>query len=145
MVEIMVSGIVVPVLTYQAFNLSFLSGGATEEVVIANAIPVAPYTLVGLSVRVHEITVDAGGSFQFLIRAVNPSSRDGQDFVGGELGSTTATEIDNGTTAPALVELSSIVKNPQSPNIRVVLKGTGPSSAGKLYAILSADLVMKTG
>lgn len=139
------AGIVVPVLNYQEFNYSWLDGGATEEIVLANSLPVAPYTVIGLSARVHKITMGSNSTMQFIVRAVNPSSRDGQDFVGSDLGSTTAADIDSGTTAPALVELSSVITNPQSPNVRVVLKITGPTTAGDLYAILSADLVLKTG
>lgn len=137
------SGIVVPILDYTEFNYAWASG-LTEERVIADKIPVAPFTKIGLSVRLHRRTIAAGGSFQFIIRGVNPSPQDGQDFVfATDLGSTPT--IVTATTFPNALQLSTVITDPQQPMIRVVLRTIGPSAAGSMFAIFSADLVMKTG
>lgn len=140
------SGIVVPVLQYTAFNHSFLKGGAFEEVIVADRIPVAPFTRIGGSIRIHQRNLAAGASYQVIVRGINPSDQDGADFVfGTDLGSITAITSTVPTNVPALVQLSAIITDPQHPMVRVVVKATGSSATGNVYIILSGDLVMKTG
>jgi hypothetical protein len=137
------SGIIVPILPYTEYNYNW-AVGVTEELIIADNIPVAPFTKIGLSVRVHRRTIATGGSFQFVVRGINPSSRDGQDFVfATDLGSTPT--ITTATATPGLLQLSSLIVDPQHPMIRVVLRIVGPTAAGACFAVLSADLTMKTG
>lgn len=140
-------GIVVPVLHQSAYNHSFLSSGNTEEIVVADRIPVAPFTTIGLSCRVHKRNLGTGASYQLIVRGINPSDEDGADFVyATDLGSTPATTgSTNPTTVPGLIQLSTAITNPQHPMIRVVLKATGGSTAVNTYIVISADLVMKTG
>ena len=109
---------------------------------LVNAIPISPYTVIGLSIRAHAIDIGASGKFEFLLKAVNPSPEDGQDFVGTTLA--TSNSVNENTQPPELIELSSVITNPQAPFMRVILRGTGPSS-GNLYAVLSADITAKTG
>ena len=144
----MSNGIVVPFLRYTPFNHSFLAGGASEEVILADRIPVAPFTRIGASLRVHRRSIASGASYQVVVRAINPSDDDGADFVfGTDLGSTPAiTSTANPTTVPGLAQLSATISDPQHPMIRVVLRAVGPSgAAANLYIVLSGDLVMKTG
>lgn len=142
------SGIVLPILRYTPYNHSFLASSATEEIVIVDRVPIAPYTRIGLSVRVHDRNIGTGATYQLIVRGINPSTEDGADFVfATDPGSTPATTGSaNPTTSPGLIQLSTIISDPQHPMARVVLKATGPSGAAdNLYIILSADLVMKTG
>jgi len=143
----MQQGIVIPVIEYAAYNHSFLSTGAIEEIVLADRIPVAPMTQIGLSLRIHKRNIVAGASYQIIVRGINPSDRDGADFVWAtDLGSTAATTgTTNPTTVPGVMQLTTIITNVQQPMIRVVLKATGPSSAGNFYIVISGDLVMRTG
>jgi hypothetical protein len=143
-----VSGIVVPVLRQSAFNHSFLSSSATEEIIVADRIPTAPFTTIGLSVRVHKRNLGTGASYQFIIRGINPSDEDGADFVfATDLGSTSATTAAaNPTAVPGLIALSAgVISNTQHPMIRVVLKATGGTTAVNTYIVVSADLVMRAG
>ena len=136
-------GVLVPILRYREFNLGFLGSGSTTEIALEKAIPISPFTVIGLSLRVHAADIGASpGQFEIILRAVNPSPADGQDFEGSDLGSSDA--VTANTTPPALLDLQTIITNPQAPFLRPVLKATGPNS-GNLYAVLSADLVMKTG
>lgn len=136
----MQDGIVVPVLRYTAFNYAQLSG-ATEQITIADRIPVAPFARIGLSVRVHKKNVASGGSFQFHIYGINPSDEDGTDFVTASLGSIAA--LSGSTGAPALVQLTSIISDVQHPMIRVGLTIVGSTASGFVYGVFSADLVMR--
>lgn len=136
------SGIVVPILTYTEYNYNWASG-TTEELVLADNIPVAPFTKIGLSARLHRRTIASGGSFQFIVRGTNPSPRDGQDFVfATDLGSTPT--IIGTTSIPGLLQLSTLITDPQHPMIRVILRIIGPTNPGSCFAVLSADLTMKT-
>jgi hypothetical protein len=47
--------------------------------------------------------------------------------------------------SPNLVSLSTAIAEPAHPYLRVVLRATGPSATGNVYAELSADLVVKGG
>jgi len=138
----MSNGIIVPILDYTEFNYAWATG-ATEEQVIADRIPVAPFTKIGLSVRLHRRTIGTGGSFQFIIRGINPSAKDGQDYVFPTDLASTPTVVTT-TTVPTVLQLSTLITDPQQPMIRVILRTIGPS-AGAMFAIFSADLVMKTG
>ncbi len=143
------AGIVVPVLRQTAFNHSFLASSATEEIIVADRVPIAPFTTIGLSARIHKRSIGTGASYQFIIRGINPSDEDGADFVfATDLASTTATTGSaSPVTVPGLIALSSgMITDSQHPMVRVVLKATGPSGAAVNLAIVaSADLVMRTG
>lgn len=146
---VQVSGIVVPVLRYSSFNHSFLASSAFEEVIVADRIPIAPYTRIGLSARIHKRNIGTAATYQFIIRGINPSAEDGADFVYlvADLGSTTATTgTANPASVPGLIQLTTIISDPQHPMLRVIVKATGPGGAAvNLYMVASADLVMKTG
>lgn len=138
------AGIVVPIVDYQTFEFSFSGEQSHERVVVAPKVAVTPYTVLGLSVRVHSLSAAPGASIQFVIEAVNPSDRDDRDFLGPVLGSTASDAINEATCTPALVELSpSAIVNPQSPYIRVSLEAHGSAKSGDIRAILSGDLVLK--
>lgn len=140
------NGVVVPILHYTVYNHSFLTGGATAEVIVADRIPVAPYTRIGASIRVHARDIASGASYQVIVKGINPSDDDGGDFVHAtDLGSTPQITTSAPTSIPGLIQLSSVVEDPQQPMVRVVVKATGPSSTGNVYAVLSGDLVMKAG
>ena len=137
-------GSLITIMHYREFNLSFVGSGQTTSIVIANAIPISPYTFLGLSMRVHAVDIGSSGKFELVFYKVNPSPADGQDFVdtGTPLG--TSDPVNSSSAAGDLVEFPSAITNPQTPFVRAVLKGTGPTS-GNLYAVLSADLTAKTG
>lgn len=142
----MEQGVVVPVMIYTVLNFGFLSSGASEELIVADRVPVAPYTRISASIRIHKRNLATGASFQVIIRGTNPSDRDGADFVDPtDLGSTALITPTAPATVPSLVRLSSIIVDPPHPYVRVVVKAVGPSGSGSVYSILSGDLVMKTG
>ena len=128
---------------YREFNLSFVGSGSTTSIVIANAIAVSPYTFLGLSMRVHALDIGGSGKFELEFYKVNPSPADGQDFA-SSLPLATSNPVDANASAGDLIEFPTAITNPQTPFLRAVLKGTGPTS-GNLYAVLSADLTAKTG
>ena len=138
------SGIVVPVMEYQVFNHSFLVSPNTEDVIVADRIPVSRFAFIGGSFRIHDRNLSAGAQYQIIIRGLNPSPRDGADFVfATDIASTAAITPSAPAIVPALVALTSPITNLQHPMIRVVVKATGPSAAGIVYIILSGDLTMR--
>lgn len=136
----MQDGIVLPVLRYTTYNYAQLVA-SSETITIADRIPVAPFARIGLSIRVHKKNIAPGGNFQFNIYGINPSDEDGADFVSASLGSNTAISGVSGT--PSLVQLTTIISDVQHPMIRVGLTIVGSTAAGFVYAVLSADLVMR--
>lgn len=136
-------GVLVPILRYTTFNWTSLVS-ATEELVIADNVPVVPFAKIGLSARVHKLRLTTGVTMTFIVRAINPSSEDGADFVfGADLGSTAG--ITAATAVPSLQQLSTIISDVQHPMIRVILRTVASSTAGINIAVFSADLVMKVG
>lgn len=135
-------GIIVPILPYTTYNFGQLTT-TTEEVVIADNIPVAAFSKIGLSLRQHKKNLGTGHSFQFIIRAINPSSEDGQDFVNTTtpVGSTATI---TGSGSAALLELAAgLVTLGSHPMVRVVMAVVAGGSAGAIFGIFSADLVLK--
>jgi hypothetical protein len=136
-------GVVLPIIDYQTINWTSLAS-ATEDIVLADRIPVAPFTKIGLSVRIHKLRLTTGVTMQFIVLGINPSVRDGQDFVDSTALGSTAT-FNASTSVPSLIKLSTIISDVQHPMIRVVLQTIAPAGGGINVAILGADLVMRTG
>lgn len=139
-------GTVRSVLRKTDFNYSFLQGTSnTNEFIVANTVSISGYNRIGMSVRVHELDIAGStANFVFQIRGVNPSAEDGRDFVRSTvLGSSSS--LTASISPPALGVLTAVIANPQTPFIRVVLRGQGDAGAATgaaLYAQLSADLKM---
>ncbi len=139
----MSSGIVIPILRYTAINWSSVTG-ATEDLVIVDRVPVAPFTKIGLSARLHKTRLATNTTMQFIVRGINPSDEDSQDFVWGtDLGSTA--QITTSTTAPRVEQLTTIISDVQQPMIRVILRTIIGAASGVNIAWWSADLVVRTG
>ena len=136
------NGVIIPILRYSVFSLGQLVS-TTEEIVIADRIPVAPFAKLGLSVRQHRKNLGTGHSFQFIVRYINPSDEDGQDFVNitTPVGSTATI---TGTGNAALLELSTGLATLGShPMVRVVLAVVAGGTAGAIFGLFSADLILK--
>lgn len=132
---------IIQVLRQTPYNFSYLASSATENVIVADRIPVSGARTIALSVRVHHLTLSAGASFQFLVYGVDPSATDGTVFI------TSASIGDTGTittSSPNLVGLSAIISDSIYPFVRVVLRANGPSSTGTTYFEVSADLVVRS-
>lgn len=131
---------IIPVLSQTPFNFSYLASSATEDVIVADRVPVSNARTISLSVRVHRLTLSSGANFQFLVYGMDPSSTDGTVFVtSATIGGTGAVTSSN----PNLVGLTSIISDPIYPFVRVVLRATGPTTTGSCYMELSADLVVR--
>ncbi len=132
---------IVPILRQTPYNFSFLSGGAFEEIPIANMVPVAGAQAVSLSVRIHSANIVSMGSYQLLVYGQNDARMDGQEFVTSSTIGSTSTIT---SASPNLVSLSAIIRNPVQPFVKVTLKAQSPvGGGGNLYAELSADLVVR--
>jgi len=136
-------GIVVPIMSYETINWTSLAS-ATEDLVIADRIPVAPFTKIGLSVRIHKLRLTSGVTMQFIVRGINPADDDGLDFVDSTNLGSTAT-FSSATGVPSLLRLTTIISDVQHPMIRVILQTIAPAGGGINVAVLGADLVMRTG
>jgi hypothetical protein len=140
---IMNNGVLIPILRYSTFNWTSLPA-ATEDIIIAENVPVVPFARVGLSLRVHKLRLSAGVTMSFLVRGINPSSEDGADFVfATDLGATPG--ITSSTPVPSLQQLSSIISDVQHPMVRVLLRTVSTGATAVNVAIFSADLVMRVG
>jgi hypothetical protein len=133
---------IIPILPYTVYNFGGLLS-TTEEIVVADNVPVSAFTKIGLSLRQHKKNLAAGHSFTFIIRAINPSDADGQDFAitATSVGSTAAI---TGTGGAALLELTAgLVTLGSHPMVRVVLQVVAGSGTGAIFGIFSGDLLLK--
>jgi hypothetical protein len=135
---------IVPILRYRELNYSFLVS-TTEDLIVQRALPVARNTVIGLSARVHAARISAGAKFEFIFYAANPSISDGRLFVYTATALAESFPLDSTVVAGDLRELQSAIVDAQAPYVQIVLRATGPSSTGNLYAVLSADVTLKTG
>jgi hypothetical protein len=131
----------IPFLPQTPFNHSYLAASATEDVIVADCLPVSGARSVNVSVRIHELSLSSGASFQFLVYGVNPSPTDGTVFsTTNTIGSTPTIT----TTNPNLVSLTTVISDPIYPFVRIVLRAQGPSGgANTTYGEFSADLVTR--
>lgn len=132
----------IPILRYQVYSFGQLIG-TTEQIVVADRIPVGAFARLGLTLRQHRKNVGTGYSFQFLVYHTNPSDDDGADFVdtASPLGSTATI---TGTGGAELLELTGgLVSLGSHPMVRVVLSVVAGGSARPVFGIFSGDLVLK--
>jgi hypothetical protein len=132
-------GVVEGVAGQTELNYSFLSGGATEELILHDRLPVARWSTIGVSIRTHAVTAASGTRFLLVLQGIAPSPEDGADFVTGDLASNSFAG-----SAPNLEQLSVPLTDLQVPMLRVILRVQGPSSAGTVYIRLSVDVVLKS-
>jgi hypothetical protein len=131
---------IIPVLPQTPYNYSYLHTGGTEDVVVADMVPISDARTVALSVRIHEVNFASGAGFRFLIYGVDPSRTDATLF----MSSTTIGDTGKITSASTnLVGLTSIISDPIYPFVRVMLRAEGASTTGNCYFELSADLVVR--
>jgi hypothetical protein len=128
---------IINILPQTQYNFSHLGSAATQDVIVADNIPVAGARTVALSVRVHQVDLASGANFFFMVYGVDPSSTDGTVFI-----SSTSVNVSSITgTSPNLRE-TAIISDPIYPFMRVVLRATGGSTS-KVYFETSADLVVR--
>jgi hypothetical protein len=135
------SGIIVPVISMREFDYTFLAATATKTIVLHSALNVAMYYTARLIVRVHELTMSSGQKFTIAAYGTDPSREDPREFV---LGSTTlSVDISSSLAAGSLV---SDTDTDLYPFLKIVLTATqGSASATPLFAVLSADLLLREG
>ena len=135
------SSLVLPILRYRVYSLGQLTA-TTEQIVVADRIPVGGFARLGLSLRQHRKNVGTGNNFQFFVYHTNPSGEDGQDFIdtASPLGSTTTI---TGSGGAELLELTGgLAKLGSHPMVRVVLAVVAGGSVRPIFGIFSADLVL---
>ncbi len=133
------------IITKRAFDFSKLQSAQTQEVPLCRALDVLGAKQLELVIRVHSKTITSTGQIDVIVQAISLSGEDPSiDFLytssgaGGvvTLGSTSLTST---LTAPYSVLVP--ITAPWGPMIRVILKGTGASSA-TIQASLSIDLIV---
>lgn len=133
------SGILVPILSMREFDYTFLAAAATKTIVLHSALNVAMYYTARLIVRVHELTMSTGQKFTIAAYGTDPSRDDPREFV---LGSTTLS-VDI-TSSHAAGNLVSDTDTDLYPFLKVVVTAQqGSSGATPLFAVLSADLLLR--
>lgn len=141
-------GIVVPIMRYQAVNWTSLQS-VTEDIIIADSVPVAPFARIGLSARIHKLRLAASVNMQFIVQGMNPSDQDGRDFLYVNAGAvvtlgSTPTFDNTFSPIPGAIQLTTIISDVQQPMIRVILRTVAGATSGVNVAWLSADLVMRS-
>lgn len=136
------AGILIPFLPMTRFDFSFLANNSEKTIVLNPALDVRGYYYARLIVRVHEIDnsgttgnphIEIGGTGRV------PSSEDPGYFVSAV--NTLAVDIDSSHSAGSLV---SDTDTDLYPFLGMYAKGSqGNSSGARLFAVLSADLLLR--
>jgi hypothetical protein len=137
------SGILVPILKMTEYDFSFLAGSSSQTKVLHPALNVASY-YGRLIVRVHETNIappSAGpsGTISIAGYGTDPSAEDPQEFT---LSSQTfSASVDDGNSSGDLV---SATASDLWPFLKIVVEATqGAGSGDRLYAVISADLLLR--
>lgn len=135
------AGTLISILPMTEFNFSFLNASSNKSIVLHPALDVTGYHYARLIVRVHEIDIATGvGSPNIEIGAFGtaPSSADPRDFA---LSSSSLSVTINTQAAGALV---SATDSDLYPFLKLYAKGSqGTSNGTRLFAVLSADLLLR--
>ncbi|MFV8752990.1 hypothetical protein ACNOYE_20785 [Nannocystaceae bacterium ST9] len=120
------------------FDFSFLTAGS-KTIVVHPALNVTPYYYARLIVRVHQIDIASGGARSIKVGGygIDPSRDDSQEFV---LSSSTLEVTINSATS---VGLQSDTDTDLYPFLKMYVTGTYDTTTAKLYAVLSADLLLR--
>lgn len=136
------AGIVIPILRKATFDFSYLSGGEQYNRIIHNALGVVPFSECTLMVRVHTNSAQTNGQINIILRDVDPSPNDSQDFV---IDSTDylSQSVNSTDAAPKLLKTTST--SSPGPYLRVIVQGKNTGGAGPVTNVmtLSADLVAR--
>jgi hypothetical protein len=137
-------GDLINLLPKTVYEGGYLSGASplTFETIIKPAIDVISYSSFLVMLRLHSKSADPAAAVSILLREVDPSREDGQDFV------ITAPVLTVGVTAassaPSLVK-SSVIANP-GPYLRCIVSLLGSTTAnGKATFEISADMICRSG
>ena len=139
-------GIVVPVMSYAFYNFYGLVGPTTKDVILADNIPISRYATIGLSLRQHMKEIASGGSFVFVLFAINPSDHGGDDFFqGAAIGNTSSITGSGATALLGFVNPAPMISGVPHPMGRLLLRATGTTSTpAALMGIFSADLILRS-
>ncbi len=138
------SGTTQSVITKRTFDFSKLQSGQTQEIPLCRAIDVTGAKQIDLVVRVHSKTITSTGQIDVNVQGVSLTGEEpNTDFIlygaGGSITTLATVSMTTSLTAPFL--LVSSLSAPWGPMIRVLLKGTGATSA-TIQAALSIDLIV---
>ncbi|MFV8752991.1 hypothetical protein ACNOYE_20790 [Nannocystaceae bacterium ST9] len=120
------------------FDFSFLTTGS-KTIVIQPALNVTNYYYARLIVRVHQVDVASGSVRSIKVGGygTDPSREDPQEFV---LSSST---LEVAITSSTTVGLQTATATDPYPFLKMYVTGTYDTTTARLYAILSADLLLR--
>jgi hypothetical protein len=118
------------------FDFGYLSTGVTDEIVVAKAINVIPYSAAYLWVRVYQLRLGTG-SPTIKVRATPalPAEDTQQSFLG--------TPIDLNITATGLANTTLTASGPLPPYFQISVQGMMPGTLTNVGAELSIDLLVR--
>ncbi len=128
----------VPIISKQRFDYTFLSGTTFQQVTLAAALDLVSYKSVFLMVRVHRISLSSGQTFVFTLENTLPSEEDPQEFTDSSSPILSVT-VPSGTSAPKL--LSGNGTDPLAFGKLVLTANQGSSSGTPMYAEMSVCLL----
>jgi hypothetical protein len=118
------------------FEYGYLTGAATQDVVINPAIDVGAWYRVRLVVLVHQITATTG-NFVFKLQHTFPSDADRQEFVD------TTDFLTTASITSASTNIKTITGTDPQAYLKLILRATQGTSGNTLYAEFSAYLVLR--
>lgn len=126
-----------PVLEKRIFEFSYLTSGS-QDVVIHPAVDVSSFYRVRIIVRIHSLTIGAGGGkFNFKLQHTLPSDSDPQEFTNTTDFLTTS---DITSSSPNIQTVTGT--DPQA-YLKIILRATqGTNSGAVLFGEFSAVLVL---
>lgn len=129
------AGILVPFLPMTTFDFSFLTLGS-KTVVVHPALNVTPYYHARLIVRVHQVDI-ASGNIKIGGYGILPSKEDPYEF--SLASATVEVTLNSGTS----LGLQSATATDIYPFLKMYVTGTYSTSTSRIFAVVSADLLLR--
>ncbi len=118
------------------FDFTFLAVAGTQSIVLHRALPIVSWYFLWLGVRVHNLDITSpSANFAIELYQTLPSEEDPKEFT------RTAADMTMSIASGAAALPTPVLGNNLGPYLKVVLKATMGTGAGRLYGELSGALM----
>lgn len=131
-------GVLVPLMPKTDYDFGWTLGLTYDQIVVDKLYTVG-FSHAVLLLRLHSRDAASSTSAEVLLLDIDPSDEDGQNFVVDT--TFLSVSVTEGTTVPKLIK-SPVGLSP-GPCLRAIVRGKGPSVAGKAMYTISADLLLR--
>lgn len=135
----MSNGTLIRVIPKTLFDFGYLAAGATDEIIVAKALNIIPYSSAHLWVRVYQRHIGSSALVKVVATGALPAEDTQQSFL-----ESTSTELEITGTPPVLSSVSlTAVGGVLAPYMQIAVQGVQASSATNIGVEISIDVLVR--